>query len=156
MDGPQDGTVRNLPSQIWQSLHKFFFADFSQNILSKEIANLFQLTGNGRVLISEIGVVSTAVNDAQGMASLFKIKLDALNLGMIRISEVDIDHAAHGGSRLIHQAAWLAEVHIFGILADLSDFHRAELPIKEQLVADGAHQHLKSGRRAQSAARKNG
>ena len=89
-----------VASQIWQSLHKFFFADFSQNILSKEIANLFQLTGNGRVLISEIGVVSTAVNDAQGMASLFKIKLDALNLGMIRISEVDIDHAAHGGSRL--------------------------------------------------------
>ena len=101
-------------------------------------------------------MVSAAVDDAQGMTGLGKVKVDTLNNGSGGIGKVDEDHVAHAGSSLVHQAAGFAKVDVLCVLADLGDLHGGTLIIVEQAVQDGADEHLKSGGGAQAAAGQNG
>ena len=71
---------------------------------------------------------------------------------MILILEIDLYKSAHGAGCLVHQAARLAKIHVFRILADLGDGERALFASAEQLVYDGPHQHLEGGGRGQAGA----
>ena len=57
---------------------------------------------------------------------------------------------------LIHQPAGLAEVFIFGILADLGKLHRGAAARPEQFIEHGAAEHLERCGGAEPAAPRNG
>ena len=67
------------------------------------------------------------------------------NIRVRLVGKIDGDQPANSGGGLIHQAAGLSEKHIFRILANLGDFRLGHLPIKEQVVDNGADEHLKGG-----------
>ena len=71
---------------------------------------------------------------------------------MGRIRKIDADDVADGGGRLIHQAAGLAEVDVFGILADLRDL-RGRQAAAAEMVQDHADEDLERRRGRQAAAR---
>ena len=85
-----------------------------------------------------------------------KVKIHRLDDRVILVKEIDGHKIAHGGSRLIHQTTGLTEEHILRILADLGNLSLSHSGIKEQMVDDGADQHLVSSGRRQTAAGKNG
>ena len=58
--------------------------------------------------------------------------------------EVNGDRTAHRRAHLVHQAAGLAEVDVFRVLADLGDFDRVERTAAAEVVEDVADQHLVS------------
>ena len=75
---------------------------------------------------------------------------------MLLVRKVDGHQPAHGRGRLIHQAAGLAEEDIFRVLSDLGDLRLGYPSVKEQVVDDGADEHLEGGRGAQARAGQNG
>ena len=97
-------------------------------------------------------MVGTAVDDAQGMAAGGKVEVHGINDRVIPIQKVDGHQIAHGGGGLIHKTAGLAEKHIFRILTDLRHFGRRYAGVKEQMIDDRTHQHLKGSRRGKTAA----
>ena len=101
-------------------------------------------------------MVSTGIDDAQGMTAGCKIKIHRLDDRMIFVKEIDGHKIAHGGSGLVHQTTGLAEEHIFRILADLGNLSLSHSGIKEQMVDNGADQHLIGSGGRQTAAGKNG
>ena len=117
--------------------------NLAQRLLSEPLADLSQLTGDSAVFIRQIGMISTAVDDAQGMVRGGEVKVDPLHHRLGRVGEVDEDQTADGRSHLIHQAAGLTKEGVLCILSDLGNLNRGELPIAEQVVDDRADQHLK-------------
>ena len=99
-------------------------------------------------------MIRATVDDAQGVASFGKVKIDLLNDRLFRILEVDVNQTANRGCHLIHQAAGFAEVDSFCILPNLGDFNSGQLLVEEQLIQDGTEQNLKGCRGAETAARK--
>ena len=85
-----------------------------------------------------------------------EVEVNLLYYRLGRVGKVDEDKAAHRRGHLIHQAAGLTEVDVLRILSDLCDLHRGELPIAEQIIDDGADQHLEGCRGTQAAAREDG
>ena len=96
-------------------------------------------------------MAAAGVDHHQRIALGGKIIADFAHLGVV-ILEVDVHQAARAGGHLVHQAAGLAEVHVFGILGDLRAALEVQLAVVIKLVEDGAQQHLYRGRAAQSAA----
>ena len=86
-----------------------------------------------------------AVDDAQGMAAGGEVEIDAADVGVFLLKEVDGHQAANRGGSLIHQAAGLAEEHILSILADHGDLRGGDPAVEEQVVQNGADEHLVSG-----------
>ena len=84
-----------------------------------------------------------------------EIKGNGCDFRAILVEKVDGDQVAHSGSGLIHEAAGLSKEYILGVLTDLGNFCLGYLGIKEQMVDDGADQHLVGGRGRKTAAGKN-
>ena len=136
---------------------KVLLVNLGQHFLAEVIADAAHLLGNGGIFVGQICMVCTGVDDAQGMTASGEVKVHRLNDGIFLIQEINSHQAAHSGSRLIHQTAGLAEVHILGILADPGDLRLGYLAIKEQAVDDGADEHLiGSGRRKTGAGQHRG
>ena len=156
MDGAQDGAVGGGGADVLESGVKLLGIHLPEHFFAEEGGHLAALHGDGGVLVGEIGVVGAGVHDAQRVAQRAEIQRQVVHHGIGRVLEVDEHHAAHGGGSLIHEAGGLAEVDVFGVLADLGDGHGGELLTKEQLIEDGADEHLKGGGGAQAAAGEDG
>ena len=152
VDGTEHRTVAALLTQLRNCVKEICLIDLGQHILAKIGADGLNLTGNGSVFIGQIRMVSAGIDDAQGMTAGGKIKGNGFDHGMILIEEVDGHQVSDCGSGLIHQTTGFSEEHILRILADLSNLCLGNLGIKEQMVDDGADQHLISSRRAEAAA----
>ena len=74
---------------------------------------------------------------------------------MVFIFEVNLDKAAHRTGRLVHQPTGLSKVHVFCVLADLSNGKRAFLSLAEQFIDDGPYKHFKSSGRRKTGTRQN-
>ena len=98
----------------------------------------------------------TGIEDAKGVPGGVKIRRKLRNLGGVDIGEINGDDPAHRGGQLIHQPAGLAEVLIFGILADLGKLHRGAAARPEQFIEHGADEHLERCGGAEPAAPRNG
>ena len=155
MNGTKDGAIRNLLSQFRKLLQEFLFRNLTEDVLAKEAAHFFQFIGDCRIFISQICVVSAAVNDAKRISCFSKVEVDLLDLWLCGILKVNVNQAANTGCHLIHQTAGLAEVNIFGILANLCDLYSRQLFVIEQFVQNGTEQHLKGSRGTEAAAGKN-
>ena len=97
-------------------------------------------------------MAGTGVDDAQGMTAGGEVEVHRMNHRGIFFEEVDGHQVAHGGSHLIHQTAGLAEEHVLGVLTNLGNLRLGHPGIKEQMVDDGANQHLKGCRGAEAGA----
>ena len=97
-------------------------------------------------------MAGTGVDDAQGMTAGGEVKIHGVNHRGIFLEEVDGHQVAHGGSHLIHQTAGLAEEHVLGVLTNLGNLRLGYPGIKEQMVDDGANQHLEGSRGAEAGA----
>ena len=92
------------------------------------------------------------VQNTQGISAGVEIHVQPFHDRVGCIREVDGHHAAHGGGRLVHQAAGLSEEHVFRILADLRQLHRGTMPLPEQLIEHRPQQYLEGGGGAEAAA----
>ena len=77
--------------------------------------------------------------------------VEFFNLWGARIGKICKDNTAHRTGQLIQQAAGLAEIGIFRILADAGQLCRGQ-PGTVFLVPDGGHAHLKRRRTGQPGA----
>ena len=142
MDGAHHGPVTALLPQGGNGGVEVIRIDLGQHILTKVGADALQLAGDGGILVGQVSVAGPAVDDAQGMAAGRKIEIHTADPRLILMEEIDGHQAAHGRRGLIHQAAGLAEEHILGILADHGDLRRIDPAVEEQVVEDGADEHL--------------
>ncbi len=129
------------------------FLDLGQHFLAEPVGHRPDLPGDSGVFVGQVGMAGPGVDDAQGVAAGGEIKVDGADGRLVLVKEVDGHQAAHSGGRLIHQAAGLAEKHIFRVLADLGDLRLGNPAVKEQVVDDGADEHLVGGGGAEAGAR---
>ena len=142
MNTTQHSTVAKVLPQFRDCLVEGFFGDFRQHFLAQILRNLLHLIGNSCIFVCQVRMVCPGINDAQSMAAAGEIKVHRPDIRMRLVREVNGNQSANRGSRLVHQTAGLAEEHILGILADLSHFRLRYLTRKEQMVDDGANEHL--------------
>ena len=131
---------------------KFLLGNFRGHFPAQAIADFLQLSGNGRVFIGQVGVICSGVDDAQGVAGGGEIEVHRPDVRVLSIGKIDGHQAAHRAGGLIHQAAGLAEEHILRVLADLSHLGLGHPAVKEQMIDDGADEHLKGRGGAQAGA----
>ena len=68
------------------------------------------------------------------------------------VGKIHGDDPSHGAGELVHESAGLAEVDVLRVLAHLGHLDGGEGPAAEEVVGDGAHEHLEGGGGAQAAA----
>ena len=156
MDTAQDGSVAELFPDGGHGSVKILLLHLGHNFLAQEGGNLLHFAGNGSILVGQISMACPGVNDAQGMTTGSKIKINGTDGGMILVGKVNGNQAAHSGGSLIHQAAGFAEEHVLGVLADHGNLRLGNLAVKEQVVDDGTDQHFKSSGGAEAGAGQNG
>ena len=148
VDTPHHRPVAAGLAQFRKSGIKFFLIHPAQNLLPKPGGNSLDLTGDRRVFLRQIRMVRAGIDDAQRVAAGGKIKGNGFDHRLILVVKIDIYQISHGRGHLIHQSAGFSEIHIFRILADHSYLRLGGSSIKEQMVDDRAHQHLKGRGRA--------
>ena len=123
-----------------------------QHLAAAHSGHSAALVGDGGVLVGQVGVVCTGVQNAQRQTGLGKVHLHRLHVGVCLVGKVDGDNVAHAGGHLIHQTTGLAKVHIFSPLADLCNGNGGDFFIHEAVVQNHTDQHLKCGRGRNAAA----
>ena len=96
-------------------------------------------------------MVAARAHYYQRIALGCEVEVHVLHLG-IGLAEVDGNESAQRAGRLIHKAGGLAEVHVLGILRDLSHFKASELAVVVQAAEYIGHQHLERRRGGQTRA----
>src|SRR5699024_4315775 len=152
VEGPQHGPVAAGLAAGGDVGQEGLEGDAAQHVAAADGGHRPAVGGDGGVLVGQVGVVGARIKDAQSKAGLGEVHLDRLDHGIGGVGKVDGDDVAHTGSHLVHQAAGLAEVDVFSPLADLGDGDGADLFGHEQLVEDGADQHLVGGAGGHAAA----
>ena len=115
-------------------------------------ADFLQFSGNGGVLVGQVRMAGTGVDDAQGVTAGGEIKIHRLDHGIIGLSKVNRHHTAYGGGGLVHETAGLAKEHVLGVLADHGNFRLGHPAVKEQVVQNGANEDLIGGGGAEAGA----
>ena len=137
-------------AQLGQRGPEIFRRDLSEHFFAEITADLLHFAGDGGVFVGEICVAGPGIDDAKGVAAGRKIKGCGADRRCGGIQEINAYQTTYGRGGLIHQSAGLAKIDIFRILANLGHLGCRDLAAAEQMVQDGAHQHLKSGRGAKS------
>ena len=123
-----------------------------QHLAAAHSGHSAALVGDGGVLIGQVGMVCTGVQNAQRQTGLGKVHLHRLHIGVCLVGKVDGDNVAYAGGHLIHQTTGLAKVDVLCPLADLCNGDRGDLFGHEAVVQDHTDQHLKGGRGRNAAA----
>ena len=131
MQRTQDRTVTYAIAQRRNALHKVLLCDLAQNRLLELQSNGLHLAAHRRVLVRQIRMVSTCVDNAQRMAAGSEIEIHLFNDGNRGIFKINHDEATHRARHLVEQAAGFSEIDVFCILCDLGNFHRINLTIIE-------------------------
>ena len=155
MERTQDCAVRYFIAKLRNLLDKILLGNLPQVITAEAAAKLRQLPGDCSILVGEVSMIGAAIDDADTIAIFGQVHIKLQNLRLSGIGKVDIDHAAHRGCHLVHQAAGLAKVDILGILTDLSDLDGRKLVLKEQVVENGSEEDLEGCGAAQSGTGQN-
>ena len=151
-----DGTVPGGRTKLRERRKEVLLGDLPEGLFAEIAADRPELIGDGGVFGGEILVPRPGIEDAEGIASGVKIQRKLRDLGGVDIGEINGDDPAHRGGQLVHQPAGLAEVFIFGVLADLGKLHRGAAARPEQFIEHGADEHLERCGGAEPAAPRNG
>ena len=146
MQGAEQGAVADGAAEDGRVLQQLVFGDPAQDVLPEEGGDRLHFRGDRGVIGVEIGVVAAGVDDHQIVARPGEREGDGLDHGRFRIGEVDVDEAADGARRLIHQSARLPEPDVLGILRDLRDLGVVGPALSVEVVQDIADHHLKRRR----------
>ena len=92
------------------------------------------LTGDVGIIVRQIPMAGAGVHDAQGIAGAGKVILDFVHHRGGGVGKVDGYRTAHRGTHLVHQAGRLAEIDVFGVLADFGDFNGVQCAVAAKVV----------------------
>ena len=134
---------------------EFFLGNFRDHFPAEALADRLHFARHSGIFVGQVGVVRPGIDDAQGVARGGEVEVYGADVRMVLVREVDGHQAAHSRGRLVHQAAGLAEEHVLSVLADLGDLRLGHPGIKEQVVDDGANQHLEGSRRTEAGTGQN-
>ena len=90
---------------------------------------------------------ASCICDAYAVTQLCKVKVDLFNSRGVGILKVNERKSANRADKLIHQAARLAEIDVFGILTDLCNFNCTCLTAVVVSVDYSANENFKCRRR---------
>ena len=152
MESAQNGAVAALSAALRQVGKEGLERYIAQNFAAADRCHSAAVSRDGGILVGQVGVVCTGIQDAEREAGLGEIDLHRLDHGVGRVGKINGDDVAHAGSHLVHQAAGLAEVDVLCPLADLGDGDGGDLFGHEAVVQDDADQHLEGGRGRDAAA----
>ena len=156
MHRAQNGAVARGLAGCLEICVKLRFVHLAQHISAEYAGHAAHFRGDGGVFVRQIRVVRAGVERAERVAAVREVKCRLPDDGVRRIGKVDEDQPADARGHLIHEAAGLAEIDVFGVLADLRDLDGGAGSVKKQLVADRADQNLERGGGGQARARQDG
>ena len=119
MERAEDSPVAALFTALRQLCDKRLKGNIPQHLAAADSGHGAALIGDGGILVGQVGVVGTGIQDAEGEARLREVHGHRLHDGLGGVGKINGDDVAHAGSHLVHQAAGLAEVDILCPLADL-------------------------------------
>ena len=99
------------------------------------------------ILIGQICVISTGIQNAQRKSGIRKIKRQALHNRSGRVGKIDSYNATNRGCHLIHETARLTEVNILYPLTDLSNLNGCNLLLThKKFIKYRTQEHLECRR----------
>ena len=145
---PQAGAVPALGAQGGQAGPEVLLPHLAQHFAAvKAGGHRLHLAADGGKLGGQLAVAAPGVGHAQAHPLRQQpLGMDLFHARGLGVLEVGEDHPAQRAGQLVQQAAGLAEVDVFGVLAQTGHLGRRQAAA-ELAVHDGAHPHLK-GRRA--------
>ena len=149
MHRPQNCSVAHLAAQAGQPRVKFRRIYLPQHPAAKLRCHRSHLPRDGRVILSQVGMAPTGIHHIHRHTPAGKVAGQALHNRGLRAKKINGNRAAHRRRGLVHQAAGLTKVLIFGILAYARQCHRRNGPIIIQGILNLPQQQLKSRRRGQ-------
>ena len=149
--GAQQRPVAHLAAQGRQRLIELLRAHTAQVRFIEQCRHFLHFRRNRRVIVCQISVIAARRHHDQRITVLGEVKVHRAHIGVIML-EVHRHQTASRRRHLIKQTAGLAEIHVFGVLADF----RARLVVDGEAVVErvknGARHHLERRRAAQAAA----
>ena len=155
MHRPQNCSVAHLAAQAGQPRVKFRRVYLPQHPAAKLRCHRSHLPRDGRVILSQVGMAPTGIHHIHRHTPAGKVAGQALHNRGLRAKKINGNRAAHRRSGLVHQAAGLTKVLIFGILAYARQCHRRNGPIIIQGILNLPQQQLKSRRGGQPGTGRN-
>ncbi len=152
MQGPQQGAVPGPGAEFRRPGDEFVPAYIPQDGPAEAGGYGLHLRRDGGVVRGQVGVAAAGVHDAEGVAGGGQVKIHLPDPGLRRIGKIDGHRAAGCAGHLVHQAAGLAEIDVFRLLADLGDLRGRPRPLAVQTVKNGAEEHFHRRRRGKSRA----
>ena len=142
MDRTQHRTVSAAAAQGRQRRPERPLLHLTQQRLAEAGSHLLHFLPDGCKLAGQLTVAAPGIRDAEEHSLRQQtVRVEFLDLWGARSGKIRKDNAAHRTGQLIQQAAGLAEIGIFRILADASQLRRGQ-PGAVFLVPDGCHAHL--------------
>ena len=92
------------------------------------------LTGDVGIIVRQVPMAGAGVYDAQGVAGAGKVIVYLVHHRGGGVGKVDGYRSAHRGTHLVHQAGRLAEIDVFGVLADFGDFNGVQCAVAAEVV----------------------
>ena len=152
MDRPQHRTVSAAAAQGRQCRPECTLLYLPQQRLTEAGGHLLHLLPDGCKLSGQFAVAAPGIGDAEEHSLRQQtVCVEFFNLWGARIGKICKDNTAHRTGQLIQQAAGLAEIGIFRILANAGQLCRGQ-PGTVFLVPDGGHAHLERRRTGQPGA----
>ena len=145
MHRAQNGAVARGLAGCLEIRVKLRFVHLAQHVSAEYAGHAAHFRGDGGVFVRQIRVVRAGVERAERVAAVREVKRRLPDDGVRRIGKVDEDQPADTRSHLVHEAAGLAEIDVFGVLADLRDLDGGAFSVKKQFITDRADQDLECG-----------
>ena len=152
MGCPQNRAVSAGLSQRRDLFPELILRHFPQDLFSEILCDRLHLRRNRSVVLCQVRVIGTGIDDAELIAAVRKGKRYFRDYRILFLLEVNGNCAADRAGHLVHQSAWLSEIYIFRILADFCDLYRIQCIRAEHMIEDHTDQGLKGCRRGQSGA----
>ena len=149
MNGPQYRPFAHPFFKRRKGTKKFAFVDFAQKLFSEKSRNGRHILAYGRVMLGKARMGAARIGDDQRIPFRYGQGRDDGRVGHF---EIDFVEAAAGDARLVEQAAGLAEIFVFGKMADRRLVFRRQPSAQPQIVEDLRDQHLERGGRGHARA----
>ena len=152
MDCPQHRTVSATAAQGRQCRPECRLFHLTQQRLTEAGGHLLHLLPDGCKLTGQFAVAAPGICNAEEHPLRQQpVRMELFDLWGVRFCKIRKDNAAHRAGQLIQQAARLAEIGVFRILADACQLRRCQRGAVF-LVPDGGHAHLERRRAGQPGA----
>ena len=139
------GTVSAFLTQRRERRPEVTFRHVAEERLPEVCRNSAHFFWDVGIVVRQIGVRRGGIHNAERVPGRGKIIVHFPYDGRGGVLEVNRHTAAHRRAHLVHQAAGLAEVDVFGVLPDFGNLHGVKFTLTETMVDDVANQGLIGG-----------